>query len=82
MFGGNGGLLGFIIGNPKYLGGPTGLGGFEPLPPIFNGCLTKNLSTSLGIYVCTLTSFVSFRVKGLVLILIIIWVVLLQTKLK
>jgi hypothetical protein len=62
MFGGNDGLLGFIIGNPKYLGGPIGLGGFKPLPPISNGCLTKILSTSLGISVRTLTSFVSFRV--------------------
>jgi hypothetical protein len=46
MFGGNGGLLGLIIGNPKYLGS---LGGFEPPPPRSNGCLTKILSTSLGI---------------------------------
>jgi len=33
LFGGNGGLLGFIIGNPKYLEGLVGPGGFE-LPPI------------------------------------------------
>jgi hypothetical protein len=26
LFGVNGGLLGFTIGNPKYLGGPSGLG--------------------------------------------------------
>jgi len=29
LFGVNGGLPGFTIGNPKYLGGPSGLGGFE-----------------------------------------------------
>jgi hypothetical protein len=34
MFGGNGGLLGFTIGNPKYLGGPSG---FEPPLGGFNG---------------------------------------------
>jgi hypothetical protein len=32
LFGGNGGLHGFTIGNPKYPGGLGGLGGFELLP--------------------------------------------------
>jgi hypothetical protein len=49
MFVGNGGLPVLIIGNPKYLGSLGGLGGFEPPPPRSNGCLTKILSTSLGI---------------------------------
>jgi hypothetical protein len=65
LFGGNGGLLGFIIGNPKYhdgFGGPGGPGGFKPPPPGSNGCPTEFLSTSLGIFVCTLTSHVSFGV--------------------
>ncbi len=64
MFGGNGGLLGFIIGNPKYpkgLGGPSGPSGPSgfKLPPLgSNGCPTKILSTSLGTSICTLTSCV------------------------
>ncbi len=65
MFGGNGGLLGFIIGNPKYLdgfGGLGGLGGFKPPPLGLNGCLVEILSTSLGTSVCTLTNCVSFGV--------------------
>jgi hypothetical protein len=40
MFGGNGGLHGFTISNPKYPGGPRGpggLSGFELLPLRFNG---------------------------------------------
>jgi hypothetical protein len=65
LFGGNGGLLGFIIGNPKYpdrFGGLGGLGGFKPPPLGLNGCLAEILSTSLGTFVCTLTSCVSFGV--------------------
>jgi hypothetical protein len=65
MFGGNGGLLGFIIGNPKYLKGSRGLGGLgksEPPPLGSNGCLAKILSTSMGISVCTSTSYVSLGV--------------------
>jgi hypothetical protein len=52
LFGGNGGLLGFTIGNPKYLEGPKGHGGFgglDLLPFGSDGCPTKILSTSLGI---------------------------------
>jgi len=37
LFGGNGGLLGFTISNPKYLGGLSGLGGFESPPLGSNG---------------------------------------------
>jgi hypothetical protein len=35
VFGGNGGLHGFTINNPKYFGGLRGLGGFggPKLPP-------------------------------------------------
>jgi len=32
LFGGIGGLFGFTINNPKYLGGLGGLNGFEPPP--------------------------------------------------
>jgi hypothetical protein len=74
LFGGNGGLLKFIIGNPKYLKGFGGLGGpsgFEPLLPRFNGCQTKIMFTSMSISVCTLTSCLG--VWGLDLKLIIIW---------
>jgi hypothetical protein len=45
MFGGNGGLLEFIIGNPKYLEGHGGLGGhggFKLLLPRFNGYPAKS----------------------------------------
>jgi hypothetical protein len=66
-------LLGFIIGIPKYpqgLGGPGG----SKLPPLgSNGYLTKILSISLGISICTLTSYVSLRVWGFDLILTTIW---------
>jgi hypothetical protein len=80
MFGGNGGLHGFIIGNPKYIEGPKGLGGlgglcgFEPLLLGSNAYLTKIMSTFLGIFVCTLTSYVPFGVWGLNLIPTTIWV--------
>jgi hypothetical protein len=75
LFGGNGGLPRSIIGNPKYLDGPRshgGPGGSEPPLLGSNGCLVKILSTSLGIFICTLTS-VSFGVWGLDLILTIVW---------
>jgi hypothetical protein len=48
MFGGNGGLLGFIIGNPKYFEGRGGHGGHgvpggSKLPPFgSNGYPTKS----------------------------------------
>jgi hypothetical protein len=70
MFGGNDGLLRFIIGNPKY---PQGLGGLDLLPPRSNGCLAKILSTFMGIFVCMLTRFVSLKVYGLDLILRMVW---------
>jgi hypothetical protein len=37
MFGGNGGLFGFTIDNPKYLEGPRGPGGPNPPLPKFDG---------------------------------------------
>jgi len=40
MFGGNGGLFGFTIGNPKYLGGlgsSSGPSRSKPPPPRSNG---------------------------------------------
>jgi len=79
LFGGNGGLLGFSIGNPKYpaglesLGGLGGLGGHDPPPPGFNGFPTKIKSTSLGISVCMLTRFVPLKVCGLNFILGMVW---------
>jgi hypothetical protein len=42
LCGGNGGLLGSIIGNPKYPKGLKGPSGPDPLPPGYDGCLTKN----------------------------------------
>jgi hypothetical protein len=55
MFGGNGVLLGFTISNPKYLEGPSGFNGHD-LPFLgSNGCLTKIMSISLGIFICILT---------------------------
>ncbi len=42
LCGGNGGLLGSIIGNPKYPKGLKGPSGPDPLPPRYDGCLTKN----------------------------------------
>jgi hypothetical protein len=66
MFGGNGGdLHGFIVGNPKYIEGPRGPRGFggSKLPPLgFNAYLAKIVSTFLGIFVCTLTSYVPLGV--------------------
>ncbi len=70
---GNGGLPRCIIGNPKYVEGFGGHGGFEPPFPRSNGCPTKILSTSLGISICTLTSCVFLGVWGLDLILTTIW---------
>jgi len=49
MFGGNGGLLGVTIGNPKYPRGPGGLsghGGYESPPSRFNDLLAKTMFTS------------------------------------
>ncbi len=77
MFSGNGGLLGFIIGDPKHLEGPripSGSGGFEPPPYGFNSCSIKILSTFLGISICTLTSYVRLGVWGLNFISTTIWV--------
>jgi len=40
LFGGNGGMSRFIIGNPKYPGGPRSFGGpirSKPPPPKSNG---------------------------------------------
>jgi hypothetical protein len=72
MFGGNGGLLGFTIGNPKY---PKGLGGLSGLNPPSGsiGCLAKILSTSLGISICMFTRFVSLGVYGINLMPIMVW---------
>ncbi len=70
MFGDNGGLPRFTIGNPKY---PEGLRCLDPLPHGFNGCPTKILSTCLGISICTFTRFVPLGVYGLEIIPTIIW---------
>jgi hypothetical protein len=53
MFGGNGGLFGFTISNPKYLEGLGGHGGLDP-PLGSNGCPRKIMSTFLGISICML----------------------------
>jgi len=37
LFGGNGGLPRFTIGNPKYPRGPSGLSGFESPHPRSDG---------------------------------------------
>jgi hypothetical protein len=74
MFGGNGGLPGFTIGNPKYLEGFEGPGGPDPPPLRSDGCLAKIMFTSLGISICILTRFVPFGVCGLNLILTMVWV--------
>jgi hypothetical protein len=66
-------LLGFTIGNPKYLGGSRGPGGFEPLPPGFDGRLAKIVSTSLGISSCKIINFVPLGVCGLDLIPTTVW---------
>jgi hypothetical protein len=72
LFGGNGGLLGFAIGNPKYLGGPSGLGGFEPVFRGSNG-LIKTLFTFLGISLCKFTNFIPLGVCGMDLATSIVW---------
>jgi hypothetical protein len=77
MFGGNGGIPRFIIGNPKHLEGLGSLGGpngFKPPPLGYNGCPTKILSTFMGISVCTLTSYVSLGIWGINFIPTTIWV--------
>jgi hypothetical protein len=68
------GLLRFTIGNPKYLEGPGGLNGPDPLPPEFEGCPTKIPSTSLSIFVCIFTRSVPLEICGLDLIPIMVWV--------
>jgi len=68
FFGGNYGLLGFTIGNPKYHEGPRGHGSFcglDLLPFGSDGYPTKIFSTSLGITVCIITRFVPLGVCGL-----------------
>jgi hypothetical protein len=72
-----GGLPRFTIGNPKYPkgfeshGGPNG----PDLPPLrYDGCLTKIMSTFLGIFVCMLTRYVPLGVYGLDFIPIMVWV--------
>jgi hypothetical protein len=73
----------FTIGNPKYheglegLGGPNGLSGpsgLDPPPTRFDGCLTKIMSTFMGISVCIFTRFVPLGVYGLDLIPVMVWV--------
>jgi hypothetical protein len=73
LFGGNGGWPRSIIGNPKYPKSPRGLNGPDPLLFGFDGYPTKTLFTSLGIFVCTLTSYVPLGMWGLDLIPIIIY---------
>jgi hypothetical protein len=61
-------MLGFIIGNSKYLKGPRGLGGpsgLDPLHPGSDGQSTKIIFASLGIFVCTFTSSIPLGVCGL-----------------
>jgi hypothetical protein len=72
LFGGNGGLFGSTIGNPKYLGG---LGGFEPPPTRSNDCITKIIFTFLVISSCKLTNSIFLGVYGLDLTLSTIWMV-------
>jgi hypothetical protein len=55
----------------KVLGG---LGGLDVPLPRFDGCPTKILSTSLGIFVCILGRSIPFRVCGLDFLPIMIWV--------
>ncbi len=77
MFSVNGGLPGFTIGNPKYLGGlrgPSGPSGYGPPPPRSDGWLTKTLFTSLGISSCKFTNYVPLGVCGLDLTPSIIWI--------
>jgi len=74
LFGGNGGLLGFTISNPKYLEGPSGL---DPFPLVSDGYLAKISSTFLGIFMCTFTRFVPFGIYGVDFILAIISPILL-----
>jgi hypothetical protein len=75
-----GGLVGFTIGNPKYLeglggpNGPSGPSGLDRPPPRFNGCPTKILPTFLGIFVCILTRHVPLEIYGLDFILIMVCV--------
>jgi hypothetical protein len=48
-------------------------GGPSPPPPGSNGCPTKIMSTSLGIYVCIFTRSIPLGVYGLDLIPIMVW---------
>jgi hypothetical protein len=79
MFGGNGGMPRFTIGNPKYLGSPSGS---NPPFPKFDGYRTKKLFTFLGISTCTLTSSVPLGIYGLDLIPQQYGLVLLQMELQ
>ncbi len=67
-----GGLVGFTIGNPKYLEGPSGPSGHDPLPLGSDGRPTKIPSTSLGIFVCIFIRSVPLEVFGMDLIPIMV----------
>jgi hypothetical protein len=69
-----GGLFGFTIGNPKFPEGPGGLNGPNPLPPGFEGCPTKIMSTSLNIFVCILIRSIPLEIYGMDLITLMVWV--------
>jgi hypothetical protein len=71
MFGGNGGILGFTIGNTKYPKGPLGS---NPPPPRSDGSPTKIMSNFLGISICILTRSVPLGVYGLDFIPVMVWV--------
>ncbi len=64
-FGGNGGMPGCTIGNPKYLGNHGGPSGYKSPPPWSNGWLVKTLFTSLGKSSCKFTNFVPLEVCSL-----------------
>jgi hypothetical protein len=65
--------FGFIISNPKQLEGLGGFGNHGPPPPRFDGCLTKILSTSLGIFACMLIRSIPLGVCGLDFIPTTLW---------
>jgi hypothetical protein len=74
LFGGKSGLPRFTISNQEYPKGLEGLGGFDFPPLGSDGCPTKIMSTSLGIFVCTLIRYVPLGVYGLNLIQARVWV--------
>jgi hypothetical protein len=74
LFGGSGVLPGFTIGNQKYPKGPKGLSGPNPPPLGSDGCPTKILSSSLGIFVCMLTKSSPLGIYGLNFIPRMVWV--------